>query len=95
MVFFGIGTLEEWKAFDEILAVFSSASGMCISVEKSPFLYNEVEEEIQNGISIFMPYKMDLIMMGFNCLGYFLKPLGYGIKDWHWILKRFEKRISH
>ena len=38
---------------------------------------------------------MDPIMLGFKYLGYFLKPLGYGIKDWHWILKRFEKRISH
>ena len=37
VVLFGVRTLEEWKDFDEILAVFSSASGMCISVEKSFF----------------------------------------------------------
>ena len=56
VVLFGVGTLEEWKAFNEILVVFSSASGMCISVEKSSFLFSEVEEEILNGISSFMPY---------------------------------------
>ena len=66
MVLFGVGTLEEWQDFDEILVVFSSASGMCISMEKSPFLYSEVEEEILSGISVFSPYKMDPIMAGFK-----------------------------
>ena len=32
---------------------------------------------------------------GFNDLGYFLKPLGYRVNDWLWIIQRFEKRISH
>ena len=74
VVLFGVGTLEEWKDFDEILVVFSSASGMCISMEKSSFLYSEVEEEILSGISRFIPYKMDPIMANFKYLGYFLKP---------------------
>ena len=38
---------------------------------------------------------MDPIMVGFKYLGYNLKPLGYSIKDWKWILKEIEKRISH
>ena len=34
-------------------------------------------------------------MVGFKYPVYFLNPLGYVIKDWHWILKRFENKISH
>ena len=33
--------------------------------------------------------------MRFKYLGYFNKPLGYGVKDWIWLLRRFEKRIGN
>ena len=68
VVLFGVGTLEEWKDYDERLVVFSSDSSMCINMEKSPFLYSEVEEEILSVISVFIPYKMDPIMAGFKYL---------------------------
>ena len=32
---------------------------------------------------------------GFKYLGYFINPLGYEVKDWFWLLKRFEKRIDN
>ena len=32
---------------------------------------------------------------GFKYLGYFIKPLGYLINDWLWLLRRFEHKISH
>ena len=35
VVLFSMGTLEEWMAFKVILDTFCSASGMCISIEKS------------------------------------------------------------
>ena len=79
VVLFGVGTLKEWWAFDVILALWSSASSMCISVEKSSFMFSEVEDEVLNNISEIMPFKMDPIMVGFRYLGYFFKPLGYGI----------------
>ena len=28
-------------------------------------------------------------------MGYFINPLGYLVKDWHWILAKFENRIQH
>ena len=28
-------------------------------------------------------------------LGYFLKPLGYRVSDWNWLVQKFEKRICH
>ena len=38
---------------------------------------------------------MEPITTGFMYLGYFLKPLGYRVHDWHWLIKKFDHRISH
>ena len=54
-----------------------------------------MEDEVLNSILVLLPFKMDPILVGFEYLGYYLKPLGYGINDWQWILKNFEKRLSH
>ena len=32
---------------------------------------------------------------GFKYLGYFIKPSGYLVKDWLWLIKKFENRITH
>ena len=32
---------------------------------------------------------------GFKYLGYFIKPSGYLVKDWFWLLKKFEHKFSH
>ena len=58
-------------------------------------MFNNIEEGILNRISGSLSFKYDHISSGFNCLGYFLKPLGYLVKDWYWIIKKFEKRIQH
>ena len=42
-----------------------------------------------------MPYKMEPIVAGFKYLGYYLKPLGYGIKDWKWFLMKFENKLNN
>ena len=64
-------------------------------MEKSVFLFNNVDNDILLDISRFMPYKMDPLTTGFKYLGYFLKPLGYKINDWHWLIQKYEKRICH
>ena len=28
-------------------------------------------------------------------MGHFMKPLGYKVKDWLWLIKSFERRIHH
>ena len=68
---------------------------MCISIDKSSFLYNNVEVDIRTDIAKVLPYKMETISAGFMYLGYFLKPLGYRVHDWHWLIQKFEHRISH
>ena len=38
---------------------------------------------------------MDPLTSGFKSLGCYLKPLGYGIKDWRWFIQKFEKKLSN
>ena len=82
VILLGSGTLSEWMAFDVILSTFCKASGMCISLEKSSFLFSNLDVDVGTDIARFMPYKMDPITIGFKYLGYHLKPLGYKSNDW-------------
>ena len=68
---------------------------MIISLDKSSFLYNNVAEDIRLDIGRFLAYKMEYITLGFKYLGYFLKPLGYCVNDWKWLIQRYERKISH
>ena len=54
---------------------------MCISLEKSSFLFNEIDDETREGINAYLPSKMEHIDEGFKYLGYRLKPTSYGTKD--------------
>ena len=81
VILLGTGTLLEWIAFEVILSTLCKAYGMSISVDKSGFLYNNVDEDILSDISRVFPYKMDPIATGFKYLGYFLKPIGYKVSD--------------
>ena len=38
---------------------------------------------------------MEPLVSGFKYLGYLLKPLGYRVCDWNWLVQKFEKRICH
>ena len=81
VILLGIGTLPEWIAFEVILSTFCKASRMSISVDKSCFLFNNVDDDILIDIAWFLPYKMEPIVSGFKYLGYHLKPLGYKVSD--------------
>ena len=45
VIIFGIGTIQEWGAYIEVLDLFCSTTGMTVSMEKSSFLYHNVDEE--------------------------------------------------
>ena len=68
---------------------------MCININKSCFLHNDLDEALLQKIYGLLPYRFDFLNKGFDYLGYFLKPSGYLIKDWHWLVSKFEKRITH
>ena len=68
---------------------------MEINADKSSFLFNNIEQPTRQQIFNLMPYRMEPIAAGFKYLGFYLKPLGYGIKDWRWFLLKFEKKLSN
>ena len=68
---------------------------MQINMDKSCFPHNDLDADLLHRITGFLPYKYEHINKGFKYLGYFIKPLGYLVKDWHWILAKFENRIHH
>ena len=89
-IIFGMGTLEEWKEYKEILNLFCVASGMRFNLEKYYFLSNYIFKDTSKVITDILPYKMDLIDKGFKYMGFWLKHLGYVANDWHWITHIFE-----
>ena len=95
VILMGTGTLLEWAAFDVILETFCKASGMSISLDKSCFLYNNIDIVNLLDIARVLPYQMEPILTGFKYLGYYLKPLGYRVCDWFWLVQKFEKRICN
>ena len=95
VILLGTGTFVEWVAFEVILDTFCKASGMSINVEKSGFLFNNIKEGPLLSIARVLPYKMEHITKGFKYLRYFIKPLGYKVKDWLWLIQNFERRINH
>ena len=88
-------SLGEWQHYKIILNTFCRATSMEINVDKSSFLYNNIDESVRQQIFNFLPYKMEPIVAGFKYLGFYLKPLGYGIKDWRWFLLKFKKKLSN
>ena len=68
---------------------------MQINLDKSCFLHNDLDVDLLRRTTGFLPYRSEHINKGFKYLGYYIKPLGYLVKDWHWILAKFENRIHH
>ena len=95
VLLFGTGTFSEWKAFKEALDLFCSSTRMAVSIEKSSFLFQNVDPIIRSQIVVFLPYSMVHISMSFKYLGFCLKPLGYRSSDWLWLVERFENKIKH
>ena len=90
VIMFGVGSFEEWMAFKVILETFCEAFGMRINLDKSCFLHNDLDADILCRITGLLPYRFEHLNNGFKYLGYFVKPLGYLVRGWHWILTKFE-----
>ena len=58
VIIFGIGSLCECQEYYDSLKFFCRASGMCFSLEKSSFIFNETGEVIKDSITALLPYKM-------------------------------------
>ena len=74
--------MDEWNAYKEALDLLCSATCMTVSIEKSSFLFHDVDEDTRRHISALLPFKIDPVTIGFKYLGYRLKPLEYRSTDW-------------
>ena len=61
VILFGLGSFEEWMAFKVILDTFCEASGMCININKSCFLHNDLDEALLRRIFGLLPYRFDFL----------------------------------
>ena len=46
-------------------------------------------------IARVLPYQKEPILTRFKYLSFYLKPLGYRVCDWLWLVQKFEKRICN
>ena len=58
-------------------------------------MYNNIDDDMFQDIARVLPYQMEPIVSRFKYLGYFLKPLGYRVSDWNWLIQKYENRICH
>ena len=66
VILLGMGTLTEWMAFEVILSTFCKALGMCISLDKSCFLFNNMDVDMCMGFPIFCHTKWNLSQLVLN-----------------------------
>ena len=59
---------------------------MSITVEKSYFLLNNVDDDILMDIAQVLPYKMKPIIFGFKYLVFYIKPSIYKAIYWNWMI---------
>ena len=86
--------MEEWKGYKTIIDTFTTTSGMLVSIDKSTFLKNKLADSHVAKIKAIFPIHMEPIEFNFKYLGFWLKPLNYRVKDWLWLVKKFEKIVS-
>ena len=94
ILIFGGGSLRDWHAIKGVIELFSGATGMNISPVKSQFYEAGWALEDINEIKQLLPFDVLPLQGGFKYLGFFLKPTGYKIQDWMWLLRRVEARIG-
>lgn len=93
VILFGIGCIDEWKAYKEVLDLFCKATGMEFNTQKSIFLEEEWDDVEINMLKELFPFEVKPLHTGFKYLGFFINPNCYNRVDWLWLEKKFEKRI--
>lgn len=89
----GAITLVEWQTFKDILQLFCRASWMVFSEDKSQILENGFNENLLSHVRLLFPFNVTPLDSGVRKLGYYLKLNAYTKEDWHWLLKKVDKRI--
>jgi hypothetical protein len=90
-----IDSIAEWKEISRVLNFFCNASGLQINPQKTTFLQYGVRQHVLDSLKTIFPFNFQDLFEGFRYLGFFLKIDRYKTEDWHWLVEKYEKRISH
>jgi len=78
-----------------VLNIFFSVTGLKINFQNSLFLAIGAKEAFLSELKTLYGIDYRDLEVGFNYLGYFIKPTSYKAKDWCWLYENFERRIQH
>ena len=93
VLIFCSGTVHDLNTIVEILALFSSATGMEINERKSTLTTHRLDvAEVGHATHCF-PFIRATLEYGLKYLGFSLKPNNYLKKDWVWLIEKLEKRL--
>jgi hypothetical protein len=88
-------TFQEWWEIDKVLKLFCSASGLKINIIKSTFHHEGLSELELDPFKSLYPYNFSELAIGFKYLGVFIKTGTHRIEDWHWLIRKMEKKIDN
>jgi len=88
------GSIGELKNVKNTIALFRSVTDMIVNCNKSTLIEAVCSQcEINFAIQRFQ-FSLLRLEDGLIYLGYKLKPLGYKIADWTWLISKMEKRLN-
>jgi len=91
----GTDNYKDWKIFKSILTLFCAVSGMEVNCNKSVFLCRDIDSSTKQNIYVEFNIKFINLEEGMKYLGFSLKPNGYRVKDWKWLLEKISKSIRN
>lgn len=94
MLIFLNGGIRDLNTLKNTISLFQSAPGMVINNFKSTITASDcTPHEVQFVVHHF-PFSLLKLEDGLRYLGYKLKPHGYKIDDWTWLISKLERRLS-
>ena len=84
--------VQDMNTLANILALFSTVTGMEINVGKSMLTTHRMDANEVGHATHCFPFIRVLLDDGLKYLGFSLKPNNYLKKDWVWLIKKLEKR---
>jgi hypothetical protein len=93
VLLFGHGSVREAQMYKEHLELYCKATSMEVNQLKSSISFNGLGDEVIERIQHLLHFRFVQLQDGLKYLGFILKPCGYSIKDWRWLLGKIERRI--
>ena len=79
---FCLGSVRDFNTLDDILNLFSKATGMNINFGKSSITSFRLSREEEQALLALFSFNLARLKEGLHYLGFFLKPNDYRKRDW-------------